>query len=183
MKIPQRRILTAAPSAVIVSTSTGYSEVGIAPALGAGDRAFESHYSDQNPSEIVDFRGGFLLCLLRGRRRGFSFSYLWFLTFLYHDYGYCVVERDDAPIAIPTRASIPNNNYSRKLQVQVAFNIEYTRGSHKLTFSSSNNAVDISELHRRAKGLEEWTCAHCTETTGGAFTLFLGSGKTVGGSR
>ena len=25
--------------------------------LGPGDRAFEPHYSDQNPSEIVDFRG------------------------------------------------------------------------------------------------------------------------------
>ena len=28
--------------------------------LGPGDRAFEPHYSDQNPSEIVDFRGFFL---------------------------------------------------------------------------------------------------------------------------
>ena len=28
--------------------------------LGPGDRAFEPHYSDQNPSEIVDFRGIFL---------------------------------------------------------------------------------------------------------------------------
>jgi len=37
--------------------------------LGPGDRAFEPHYSDQNPSEIVDFRGIFLiLCLLRRRR-------------------------------------------------------------------------------------------------------------------
>ena len=36
--------------------------------LGPGDRAFEPHYSDQNPSEIVDFRGIFLiLCLLRRR--------------------------------------------------------------------------------------------------------------------
>ena len=34
--------------------------------LGSGDRAFEPHYSDQSPSEIVDFRGIFLiLCLLR----------------------------------------------------------------------------------------------------------------------
>ena len=34
--------------------------------LGPGDRAFEPHYSDQNPSEIVDLRGVFLiLCLLR----------------------------------------------------------------------------------------------------------------------
>ena len=28
--------------------------------LGPGDRAFEPHYSDQTPSEIIDFRGGFL---------------------------------------------------------------------------------------------------------------------------
>lgn len=36
--------------------------------LGPGDRAFEPHYSDQKPSEIVDFRGLFLiLCLLRRR--------------------------------------------------------------------------------------------------------------------
>ena len=40
---------------------SGYSEVGIAPGLGPGDRAFEPHYSDQNPSEIVDFRGIFLI--------------------------------------------------------------------------------------------------------------------------
>ena len=50
---------------------SGYSEVGIAPGLGPGDRAFEPHYSDQSPSEIVDFRGAFLiLCLLRRRRWG-----------------------------------------------------------------------------------------------------------------
>ena len=28
--------------------------------LGPGDRAFEPHYSDQNPSEILGFRGIFL---------------------------------------------------------------------------------------------------------------------------
>ena len=39
---------------------------GLDIGLGPGDRAFEPHYSDQNPSEIVDFRGIFLiLCLLR----------------------------------------------------------------------------------------------------------------------
>ena len=31
----------------------------------------------------------------------FPFSYLWFLTFLYHDYGYCVAERDDLPNPFP----------------------------------------------------------------------------------
>ena len=38
----------------------GVAKFGIAPGLGPGDRAFEPHYSDQNPSEIVDFRGIFL---------------------------------------------------------------------------------------------------------------------------
>lgn len=57
--------------------------------------------------------------------------------------------------------------------VSESINIEYMPGSHKLTFSSSNNAVNISELHQRAKGLEGWTSAHCTEIAGGAFTLYL----------
>ena len=45
---------------------SGYSEVGIAPGLGPGDRAFEPHYSDQNPSEINDFRGIFLFFVYCG---------------------------------------------------------------------------------------------------------------------
>ena len=37
--------------------------------LGPRGREFEPRHSDQNPSEIVDFRGVFLiLCLLRRRR-------------------------------------------------------------------------------------------------------------------
>ena len=34
--------------------------------MGPGDRAFEPHYSDQNPSEIVDFRGVFLFFVYCG---------------------------------------------------------------------------------------------------------------------
>ena len=34
--------------------------------LGPGDRAFEPHYSDQKPSEIVDFRGLFLIFVYCG---------------------------------------------------------------------------------------------------------------------
>ena len=44
---------------------TGLSE-GSGIGLGPGDRAFESHYSDQNPSEIVDFRGVFLFFVYCG---------------------------------------------------------------------------------------------------------------------
>ena len=42
------------------------ASLSLALDLGSRDRAFESPHSDQNPSEIVDFRGVFLiLCLLR----------------------------------------------------------------------------------------------------------------------
>lgn len=40
----------------------------------------------------------------------FPFSYLWFLTFLYHDYGYCVTERENCPVQYPQRAPIPRIN-------------------------------------------------------------------------
>ena len=55
--------------------ATGLAE-GSDIGLGPGDRAFEPHYSDQKPSEIVDFRGLFLiLCLLRRRIYGYIVEY------------------------------------------------------------------------------------------------------------
>ena len=64
--VNQKLSLPFHPQLCYTKEVSGYSEVGIAPGLGPGDRAFEPHYSDQNPSEIVDFRGIFLiLCLLR----------------------------------------------------------------------------------------------------------------------
>ena len=44
---------------------TGLSE-GSDIGLGSRDRAFESPHSDQNPSEIVDFRGIFLFFVYCG---------------------------------------------------------------------------------------------------------------------
>ena len=38
--------------------------------LGPGDRAFESHYSDESPSEIVDFRGTFVFFSYTGAEIG-----------------------------------------------------------------------------------------------------------------
>lgn len=46
---------------------TGLSE-GSDIGLGPGDRAFEPHYSDQKPSEIVDFRGLFLFFVYCGAK-------------------------------------------------------------------------------------------------------------------
>ena len=56
---------------MLESTKEGATELpeGSDIGLGSRDRAFESPHSDQNPSEINDFRGIFLiLCLLRRRR-------------------------------------------------------------------------------------------------------------------
>ena len=46
---------------VLESTKEGLTGLpeGSDIGLGPGDRAFEPHYSNQNPSEIVDFRGVF----------------------------------------------------------------------------------------------------------------------------
>jgi len=57
--------------------------------------------------------------------------------------------------------------------VSESINLEYLPGARMLTFSSTNNAVDIRVLHRKAKGLEEWTSVRCTELRDGAFTLYL----------
>ena len=46
----------------------------------------------------------------------FPFSYLWFLTFLYHDYGYCVTERENCPVEYPQHAPIPRINDVRYTQ-------------------------------------------------------------------
>ncbi len=57
--------------------------------------------------------------------------------------------------------------------VAESINIEYRRGSREISFSSSCNEVDIAVLHKKAKGLEDWTLARCTELKDGAFTLYL----------
>lgn len=50
----------------------------------------------------------------------FPFSYLWFLTFLYHDYGYCVTERENCLIKCPQHANIPfqNNAYNKRCSLR-----------------------------------------------------------------
>ena len=60
---------------MIQNQISGYSAVGSALDLGSRGRAFESLYSDQTPSEIVDFRGGFLFfvyCGAEGEKRIFN---------------------------------------------------------------------------------------------------------------
>ncbi|MBE6007760.1 MAG: hypothetical protein E7235_01015 [Lachnospiraceae bacterium] len=59
----------------------------------------ENCINGSTPIHITNTKQGF-----------FPFSYLWFLTFLYHDYGYCVTERTDCPFQYPQHAPIPNQN-------------------------------------------------------------------------
>lgn len=43
----------------------------------------------------------------------FPFAYLWFLMFLYHDYGYCVTERENGLITIPEHAPVPDMLFTK----------------------------------------------------------------------
>ncbi len=40
----------------------------------------------------------------------FPFSYLWFLAYLYHDYSYCVTEREESILKVPLNVQYPENN-------------------------------------------------------------------------
>ena len=58
---------TAGATEIAKESAEGLAE-GSDIGLGPGDRAFEPHYSDQNPSEIVDFRGVFLFFVYCGAK-------------------------------------------------------------------------------------------------------------------
>lgn len=84
--------------------------------------AFENHDvtlpDDRATHTVSGFFLGLLIenCLTGGTPLGLRdplllpFSYLWFLTFLYHDYGYCITEREHALLQAPARAPIPISN-------------------------------------------------------------------------
>lgn len=103
----------------------------------AGRKEFALSYSfkEQNqlpPERAIHTVSGFFLGLLiencinstvtlsLNSINNFPFSYLWFLTFLYHDYGYCVTEREGSIIKCPQHANIPchNNPYNKRCSLQ-----------------------------------------------------------------
>lgn len=66
------------------------------------------------------------------------FSYLWFLTFLYHDYGYCITEREHALLQAPARAPIPTSNDPRRSKAGRRFEYaEFGRVKHQLGINAS----------------------------------------------
>lgn len=105
----------------------------------------------------------------------FPFSYLWFLTFLYHDYGYCVAEREDSPIAIPARAPTPNNIYPQRnskirfeeyramRQVKAELGISLSPFSaYPGAFSSTTHLTDGHTVSVESALLRELTQRSCT---------------------
>ena len=52
-----------------------------------------------------------------------------------------------------------------------ALNIEFFSGVRALTFSSTSDLIDIGLLYGKAKGLETWTNARCSELQNGKFIL------------
>lgn len=81
----------------------------------------------------------------------FPFAYLWFLTYLYHDYGYCVTEKEDCPIQYPKRSPIPsrrNTHYKychpgeyqalKKIKGKLGINLSPFSQSSAFSFSLSD---------------------------------------------
>lgn len=85
----------------------------------------------------------------------FPFAYLWFLTYLYHDYGYCVTEKEDCPIQYPQRAPIPDayNKYCPateyralgKIKKELGINLSpfSQLGAFSYSLSGRNNTPDL----------------------------------------
>lgn len=81
----------------------------------------------------------------------FPFAYFWFLTFLYHDYGYCVTERENCPIQLPQYAPIPDpkngvythfcfRDYQALTQIKKTLGIDISPFSQLSVFSFSGYA-------------------------------------------
>ena len=88
----------------------------------------------------------------------FPFAYLWFLTYLYHDYGYSVTEKEDCTIRYPQRAPIPCQSYThykychlgeyqalKEIKRKLGINLSPFSQSGAFSFSLSgrNNTPDL----------------------------------------
>ena len=58
-------------------------------------------------------------------------------------------------------------------QVVEAIEVEYIPGSRMITISSNSERVDIERIHQKARSLEDWTAAKCSELKDGKFTLLI----------
>lgn len=120
----------------------------------------------------------------------FPFSYLWFLTFLYHDYGYCVTERENCPVEYPQRAPVPRLNDARYTQscrgeYRALTEIKRQLGISLSPFSSSGSFHFSTNLARNAApSLEHALLCELTQrnnTISGYPKLNFSNGSVIGG--
>lgn len=99
----------------------------------------------------------------------FPFSYLWFLTYLYHDYGYCIAERKDLPNPFPTHAPIPEfpqatpnkiaiREYQALIQIKRTLGISLSPFSQYGYFSQAGRYTINSPRQREHEILYTLTC-------------------------
>ena len=118
----------------------------------------------------------------------FPFSYLWFLTYLYHDYGYCIAERDDLPNPFPRRAPIPEfpratptkismREYQALIQIKRALGISLSPFSQHGYFSQAGRYANDSP-HKRERDILH-TLTHKKNRLIGSPHLRLNNGATI----
>lgn len=95
------------------------------------------------------------------------FSYLWFLTFLYHDYGYCVTEKENAPIQAPSHAPIPSVMCPRRISgAQRSEYVELCRVKRRLGINLSlfspcwrlERSIYRPNINKPVSKKQEWLC-------------------------
>ena len=102
-------------------------------------------------------------------QNNFPFSYLWFLTYLYHDYGYCIAERRDLPNPFPRHAPIPEipqatptkipmQEYQALIQIKRTLGISLSPFSQHRYFSQAGRYTIDSSRRREHEILYTLTC-------------------------
>ena len=102
-------------------------------------------------------------------QNNFPFSYLWFLTYLYHDYGYCIAERRNLPNPFPRHAPIPEipqatltkipmREYQALIQIKRTLGISLSPFSQHRCFSQAGRYTTDSPRRREHEILYTLTC-------------------------
>ena len=116
----------------------------------------------------------------------FPFAYFWFLTFLYHDYGYCVTERENSPIQLPQNAYIPNrkNAYYKYCTVSECWALKEVKKQLGIDLSPFSQLGAFHSEHRDTPNLEHALLMELTQrnnTISGHPKLQFSNGSKIHG--
>lgn len=116
----------------------------------------------------------------------FPFAYLWFLTYLYHDYGYCVTEKEDCPIQYSQRAPIPDayHKYCPATECRALKEIKEQLGINLSPFSQAGVFSFALSGRNTTPNLEHALLAELTQrnnTISGYPKLRFSNGSTITG--